>query len=72
MAFTTSLDRPAAPLGIRDWIARQKDAHRVRRERHRAYLRLYGELSRLSNRELADIGLTRDEIADTARAHATA
>ena len=72
MAFTTSLDRRAAPLGIRNWIARQKDAHRVRLERHRAYLRLYGELSRLSNRELADIGITRDEIADTARAHATA
>ena len=42
MAFTTSFDRTTAPLGIRDWIARQKDAHRVRRERHRAYLRLYG------------------------------
>ena len=72
MAFTTSFDRSAAPLGIRDWFARQKDAHCVRRERHRAYLRLYQELSRLNDRELADIGLSRHEIADVARDHAAA
>ncbi len=70
MAFTTSLDRPAAPLGIRDWIARKLETRRVEREKFRTYFRTYGELSRLSDRELADIGLARDDIAEVALRHA--
>lgn len=35
----------------------------------REYKRTYAELSRLTNRELADIGLRRCDIADIARKH---
>jgi uncharacterized protein YjiS (DUF1127 family) len=35
-------------------------------ERHRRFERVYGELSQLSDRELADIGLSRSQVVDTA------
>lgn len=35
-------------------------------ERHRRFERVYGELSQLSDRELADIGLSRSQVIDIA------
>lgn len=45
------------------------DGLRTRWARHRDFNRTYGELDRLSNRELADIGVRRCDIADIARVH---
>ena len=70
MAFTASFDRPAAPLGIRDWFARKLAERRTERARFAEYFRTYGELSRMSDADLADIGLSRHEIADVAHTHA--
>ena len=39
--------------------------------RHADYRRTYRELSRLTNRELADIGVRRCDIEDIARLHVT-
>lgn len=63
MAFTTATHRPAATAGffggfvefIREFAAQR-----------RAYTRTVQELSALSDRELADIGITRGEIHVTA------
>lgn len=38
-------------------------------EKGREYKRTYAQLSRLTNRELADIGVRRCDIADIARKH---
>lgn len=35
-------------------------------ERHRVFERTYGELSSLSDRELADIGVSRTQVVDIA------
>lgn len=70
MAFTASLDRTTRVPGLRDWVARTIAERRAARARFREYFRLYGELARLSDRDLADIGIARDEIDDIARDHA--
>ena len=42
------------------------DTSRNHLERHRAFERIYGELALLSDRELADIGISRSQIVDVA------
>ena len=70
MAFTASFDRPAAPLGFRKWVSRKIEAHKIESEKGRTYRRIHGELSRLSDRDLADIGISRLEIESIATEHA--
>ena len=53
-----------------DGVARAHGALRSlkgRFERHRTYLKTVEELSRLSSRELADLGINRSEIRRVAR-----
>ncbi len=70
MAFTSSIDRPAALPALREWLSRKAAARRAARARFSAYFRVYNELARLSDRDLADIGIGRDEIEGIAREHA--
>lgn len=71
MAFTTSFDRPAAPLRIRERLSTIIDAARAARRRHSDYTRVRRELSQMSDAELNDIGIGRGDIAAIAREHAS-
>ncbi len=48
------------------WVRGVVGTLRESLERHRAFERVYGELSLLSDRELSDIGLTRSQIVQVA------
>jgi uncharacterized protein YjiS (DUF1127 family) len=64
--MTYAINLPAArPNPLAALAARLRDAAAG----YRAYRATRGELSRLSARNLADIGLTEDQIEAVARAH---
>lgn len=65
MAHITSQSgrRFSAIAGLRGIL----DDWRQGLERHRLFERTYSELSALSDRELADIGITRSQIIDLSR-----
>lgn len=67
MAFTTSLDRPAASLGLRHRIAGKLRALRARREQYQEYYQILDTLSRASDSELAGLGIRRENITEIAR-----
>lgn len=68
MAFTalTNEHAASAPTGLRQIVAGIRKALRQRAE----YRRTYRALQTLTNRELADIGLRRCDIAHAARCNA--
>ncbi len=70
MAFTTSFDRPAAPLRIRERLSNIVDAARTARHRSSEYSRVHRELSQMNEAELNDIGIGRGDITAIAREHA--
>ena len=63
MAYVTETPRAAAglPLG---WISELVEGYKLSRARRAAYLRTYGELNAMSEKELADIGLSSLMIRD--------
>ncbi len=61
MAYTTT----HAPLGIFDRLRAFAETLRENAAQRSAYRRTYRELSRLTNRELADIGLRRCDLETT-------
>ena len=61
MAYTTTTGGRAS-AGIARMIETITDALRERRAYRAIYRRTHGELSALSNRELADLGFARSEI----------
>ena len=68
MAFVQDLNRFETGL-IRRMRATFEDSRRAFNQR-RKYNETYNELSRLSARELSDIGISRDQIASIARSAA--
>ncbi|WP_424831551.1 DUF1127 domain-containing protein [Ruegeria sp.] len=68
MAHTATLTHGGFNLTAR--IANLIERVKENRARAAEYNRTYGELQRLSNRELDDIGIRRCDIADIARDHA--
>ena len=71
MAFTTFDTRHAAPTFAQRFATlRQSVAERLAQAR--AYRATVAELSRLNDRDLEDIGISRLEIASVARQHAKA
>lgn len=55
-----------ARAGLRDRVAAYLDTLRAERARRREYARVYGELARMTDRDLADIGISRVSIEDVA------
>lgn len=66
MAYITSTARASLVDLLKGYLARMREA-RARRE---DYLRTVRELSALSDRDLADLGISRLTIEDLARQHA--
>lgn len=64
MAFITGTS-PAA--GLSDWIAASRDRLRAARRVRAVYRQTFAELAQLTDRDLADLGLHRSQIADVAR-----
>ena len=64
MAHVATYDLSAPDIGGAGWLARARKALADRR----AYLRTLDELSALTDRELADLGIARFAIRDVARA----
>jgi len=65
MAFTTDIRR--FEHGIAARIHGAIEALRAQRARQAAFRQTYDELAALSDRELADLGIARSDIADIAR-----
>lgn len=63
MAHVISLSDYAHPVAAEGFVARLRRAWAELRD----YLAVYDELNRLSDRELADIGLARVNVRDVAR-----
>ncbi len=59
----TTVTTPVTETGLRGLIANL----RIAAKRHKQYLRTYNELNALSDRDLADLGLSRSMIRDLAR-----
>lgn len=66
---TTSITMPSAHAGILATLRRAHERILAGVERRREYHRTLTELSGLTERELADIGLCRADIVDVARRH---
>lgn len=66
MAFVQNTTTEFGPLSRMRAFAAQASANWAM---SREYKRTYAQLSRLTNRELADIGVRRCDIADIARKH---
>lgn len=64
MSYAIELHRP--DMGFFGRLAAARDAMRVHAERARVYHSTLAELSRLSDRELADIGLAPGDIEGVA------
>jgi uncharacterized protein YjiS (DUF1127 family) len=61
--ITTSQERPASIIaGFRGLL----EGWRTELARHRVFERTYGELSALTDRDLADIGVSRSQVVDLA------
>ena len=56
----------AAHVGLRDRIVDLVETIRDARVRRREYNRVYGELARMTDRDLTDIGISRSSIGDIA------
>lgn len=67
---TTSLEAATAPVARPGFIANLRRVVAERRAYARAYHRTYAELDALSDRDLADIGISRVQIRDIATDHA--
>ena len=52
--------------GLRDRVAELIDSFRDSQARRHEFKRVYGELARMSNRDLNDIGVARGNIRDIA------
>lgn len=66
MAFVQNTTTEFGPIARLRALVAQASANW---EMSREYKRTYAQLSRLTNRELADIGVRRCDIADIARKH---
>jgi len=66
MAITTYGNSAAASTTLRDRITARIDATRADYGKWRTYRRTLAELSALSNRDLADLGLSRSAIRNVA------
>lgn len=66
MAYITTTHRPS----IADWFRAQLASFRKARERRALYNRTVAELSVLTDRDLADLGISRHSIDDLAFDHA--
>lgn len=55
-----------AHVGLRDRIVDLVETSRDARGRRREYNRVYGELARMTDRDLTDIGISRGSIGDIA------
>jgi len=66
MAYTTYGNSAAASTTLRDRISNRIDAIREAFAKRRVYRATLGELSALSNRDLADLGLSRSMIRSVA------
>jgi len=66
MAFTNDITT-GARRSIRDHLAARVDSARAGYARYRMYRRTLAELARLSDRDLADLGLNRNVIEGVAR-----
>ncbi len=66
MASLTSRAGPPLFHVLRAMIDRRVEDHVAARARFRAYMRTHAELSGLSDRELADIGIARADISSVA------
>jgi uncharacterized protein YjiS (DUF1127 family) len=64
MAFITGT---GPTTGLSDWIAATRDRLRAARHTRAVYRQTLGELTQLSDRDLADLGLHRSQIAAVAR-----
>jgi len=64
MTHTADLFRPR--IRLRDWFEASRKAAAVRRAQHSAYVRTLHELQRSSDRDLADIGISRLSIKEIA------
>ncbi|WP_179380840.1 DUF1127 domain-containing protein [Jannaschia marina] len=62
MAYTTYGNSAAASISLRDRIAARIETARADYAKWRVYRRTINELSALSNRDLADLGLSRSMI----------
>lgn len=68
MAQSQTYIAPEAALGaLRSFFEHRLDAFREARARRKAYRTTYSELSRLSDRELQDLGLHRSMIKRLAK-----
>ena len=65
MAYLSEPPRVFSGLNL-DWISALVEAHKLSRARRRAYLQTLDELSLMSERELADIGLCSLVVRDVA------
>lgn len=65
MAYGATLQSPGLTLG--DRVARWRDTLAVRHRQNAAYRQTFNELSALTDRELADIGVASGQIDDIAR-----
>lgn len=70
MAYASSLRHPAAYFGLPAWFTRKLREIHARRERYQVYFQTVDALSRASDREIADLGIHREEISAVARNHA--
>jgi uncharacterized protein YjiS (DUF1127 family) len=66
MAYITSIHRSSVTDLLRAWVARLQEA----RARRAEFNRTVRELQMLSDRDLADLGISRFSIEDLAREHA--
>jgi uncharacterized protein YjiS (DUF1127 family) len=66
MAFLTGIGAGTA-VGLSDRLERFRDAVRATRRVRAVYRQTYDELARLSDRDLADLGLHRSQIPVVAR-----
>ncbi len=66
MAYVSAAPRSEFHVNT-GWLRSLVDSAKLRIERQRAYRRTYGELSMMTERELADINLSSLDIRDVAR-----
>ena len=62
-----AVDTPRVSALPTSWISEMIEALKMRRAYRAAYMSTFKELSSMTDRELADIGLTRQMIRETAR-----
>ena len=64
MASISEFNIPAPTL--RDWVAQKFHAMQIKRAKRAAYVATFNELNALSNRDLADLGISRSGIRSIA------